>query len=230
MAGNTILKLCNAFFNVFFGRIFGFMFVAVVAGIVSIGFGMTGLAGYLAFIAMIEREGVAGKFGGRPGCCGVAADTIGSKQAGMDLRFGMAANTVGRRSGNNLIGMAAGTIHFRMSPFEGKEIIVVEGVDQGVTAVVAGKAVLAEQSGVVGCEIGLALCVAAYAINQVSHKLLLKMTVGTCQLRLVKISLVFGQTEIGQAVVFEIRQGQKGDIGIPPFMLRMAGLAPACIM
>jgi hypothetical protein len=40
--------------------------------------------------------------------------------------------------------MAGGTVYLRMSAIQNKEIAVVEGVDQGVTAVMTGKTIFAK--------------------------------------------------------------------------------------
>jgi hypothetical protein len=74
----------------------------------------------------------------------VAADAICPEQTGMNGRFFMASGTFRGRSGNNLGGMASITRCFGMGAIQGKEIVMVEGVDEGVTAVVTGKTIFAK--------------------------------------------------------------------------------------
>jgi hypothetical protein len=160
----------------------------------------------------------------------MAADTISPEQTGMNVRLFMTANTLRWCSGNNLIGMAVDAVYGGVGSFQGKEIIMIEVIYQGVTAVMTGKTILAEQGSMIRGEIGLSLSVAVNTIYQIGVKLVLQMTIGTNQLRFVKIGLVPGQAEIGQAIMFEIGQRQKRDIGVPSFMLSVAGFTAAGVV
>jgi hypothetical protein len=52
--------------------------------------------------------------------------------------------------------VAAVAVYVCVSAFQDEEVVVIEGVDQGVTAVVTGRAIFAKQGGMIGGEIGLA--------------------------------------------------------------------------
>ena len=75
--------------------------MAVGAGVSCIVLDVAGLAADLAFIAVIEREGVLGQASRQPGSRRVAANTILAKKSSMDGRFLVAADTVARCAGKN---------------------------------------------------------------------------------------------------------------------------------
>jgi hypothetical protein len=71
-----------------------------------------------------------------------------------------------RRSGDNLLCMAISTVNHSMSTIQVKEIIVVKGIHERVSAVMAGKTVLAKQGCVIRREVRLARCMAVDAVYQ----------------------------------------------------------------
>jgi hypothetical protein len=222
VAGGTIFKFGDAFVQVDFGRFTPFVGVAVVAGLVGIGRCVAGLAGNLAFTAVVEGEGVPGQFGRGPGRCRMTADTVGAEKTNMNLRFFMTACAFGRGSGQNLIGVAVNTINLSVAAIEDKVVGMVEGVHQGITAVMTGETILTQQGGMVGGERRLACRVAVKTIDQLGRELLFQMTVETFDFRFIKVFFMSGQTEIGQAVVLEVCQGQQGDVGVPAFVFGVA--------
>jgi hypothetical protein len=60
VAGSAVFKVGNTLIKVDFGRFGRFMSMTIIAGVFIIRRRMAGLAWNLAFIAMIQREGMAG--------------------------------------------------------------------------------------------------------------------------------------------------------------------------
>jgi hypothetical protein len=60
VAGSAVFKVGNAFIEVDFGRFGRFMSMTIIACVFIIRRRMAGLTRNLAFIAMIQREGMAG--------------------------------------------------------------------------------------------------------------------------------------------------------------------------
>jgi hypothetical protein len=230
VTGDAVFKLGDAFIYMFFGNLGRFMFMAIIAGIFGVSFGMAGLAGNLAFIPMIQREGVTGQLGRGPGGRGMAAHTIRPKQPRMNGRFFMAANARGRRPGDYLVGMAVGTVNGRMSAVQDKEIAVVKTVDQRIPAIMTGKTIISKESGMILRELRLAGGVALYTGYHCRVKDIFQVTILTFNGRFVEIFFVAGQAEVGQPVMFKVREREEGNIGVPSFVFSVTAFTASGVV
>jgi len=87
VAGLAVVIGLDAFRQVDLLHLIRVVVVALVAGILCVAFDMTGFAGDIARIAVIEWEGVSGQRGRRPGLQCVAAYTVKAKLAEVHLGF-----------------------------------------------------------------------------------------------------------------------------------------------
>lgn len=224
MAGDTISIISNAFFQMDFAH-FGFrMRVAIGASVCYVVASMTGLAGNLPFIPMIQGEGVGVEFGGCPGSGAVAKFTLQTELTGMNDRFLVTVGTSAGRVLELLPGMAVLAGCFDVCPIQDKSQIMVK-VARFAAPLVTFQAGCAKQVGMFGHKNGVGLCMAGLAIYSLDGVNGFLVAIVAGHFCAIEVSLVGHEAEPGQAIMVELAEGHLGDRSVAPGVVGVAGLA-----
>lgn len=203
VAGNTIGKITDSFFQMFFADIGFCVLMTAIAGVFRIGLRVAGATFCGAAPAVIQGEGMLRQGSGRPGGGAVAAYAVGTKLAQVHIRFGVAPFTGVGRAAELAIIVAGNTGSGGVGTIQHKNLGMVEG-GHCVLAVVAGQAVRAKEGVVVGHEGGIGLGMAGGAIYGVGAEGLGLVAIGTAHGGVDVGGLVAGEAEVGAFFVIKL--------------------------
>lgn len=171
MALDAVGEIDDALLSMFLFDFCRLMLVAVVTGVDDVACLVAGLAGQLAAVTMIEREGMADELGRLPGGGAVAAGTIEAEEASMHGRFLVAAGASARRAGKHPLLVTGSTGDGGMGAVQCEYNFMFEGGHcvETIVALGAGRSeegVMFRHKGRVGvhvarCAVGGCRCVAA---------------------------------------------------------------------
>ena len=166
------LALRDPFFDMFGPDLGRFVFMARIAGVLSIAGKMADLAIYFTLVTMINWKRMLAEFGRRPEKRCMAADTVESERARMDFGLHMTIDTFIGRAGEDRGRMTGDALDDEVGALQGKNERMIE-TNHRVQPVVADRTLLTVEIDVAGDEVRISVGVTIKTINHYRIKLFL---------------------------------------------------------